>query len=719
MKKKFTNLFNLGVDLPVKPEYDRFKKNVNKASDISPDSTTRGKRFLDPADRWFRKVDTMVDRFIPKEYNPFTQSGAVANVSFVIALVTGFLLLIWYRPSAFLAYEITEAMGNQRYFAGMIRSLHRYSSDVCMLFILYHGFKVFFGARFTGSRTLAWITGIVGAWLIWFDGWLGYWLVWDQRGALVAQGTAKFMDVLPVFAEPLAASFLTNDSFSSLLFFIVFFLHMLIPLAFAVALWLHVTRLNKPRFFTSWNFAALITLSLVALSIIVPADIEAEADMLNPPAEMTGDWFYLLPLYVTERLHGGMLWLISIISFVALASVPWVFRRRKKKTIPQIKEKTCNGCIQCFHDCPYNAISMVPRRIGSMKKSEEVALIDPDICVSCGICVGSCDPVAIEYPGLSPWEIRQNIDDFLEAKDMEGRHVAFTCGNCAGDGLNIDPETGDCVELPGYIVFAVPCAGWIHPSLIERAMKNGAGGVVVLGCQSDPDFRLGSDWIEDRVEGVRHPQLRRDKLKKGDLLMLKMDPSRMNEFIEEAIRFSQRSEDIEENGTVKNPALWKQFTIGLMLIVGISALTTWLSIAPIPMPERDTEILIHFKMKGSPIQTHEDERLDLPAHMQRQDTEVVDRRSDVRLQVVKNNVVIYDEQYRPSGIRRRGYSNAIISVPVSAGSNEIQLRLGDAVSESPGWRFSDSRILEIPQGKRAVVRFDENHGFRWYLPHSN
>ena len=40
-------------------------------------------------------------------------------------------------------------------------------------------------------------------------------------------------------------SFLTDSSVNSLLFFVVFFIHMLVPLALAFVLWLHITRLAR------------------------------------------------------------------------------------------------------------------------------------------------------------------------------------------------------------------------------------------------------------------------------------------------------------------------------------------------------------------------------------------------------------------------------------------------------------------------------------------
>ncbi len=705
-------------DLEAKESYwnwKEFKTNVVKASEAAPDSSIRGRRLLDTVDRWFRQLDGYTLRYIPEAYHPFTQAGAIANFMFVVAVLTGFALLIWYSPSVHHAYDSVASMADKPYTAELMRSLHRYSSDAFMLFVFFHAFKVFFAARFTGSRWLAWITGIVGLGIIWFDGWLGYWLVWDDRAAMVAIATAKMLDVLPIFAEPLTASFLTDDSFNSVLFVIVFFLHMLIPIGFGIAVWLHVSRLNSPVFITNKNFSIMLLASLVVISLIYPADIGSRADLMSTPEDVKIDYFYLMPLIMTERLQGGMLWLIALGTFIVIASVPWVMSRRKTDVKPVVDEIKCNGCTQCFYDCPYNAVTMMPREKGNPKKSEFVANIDPSVCVSCGICVGSCDPVAIEFPNLSPWEMRRKLDSWLdeEKRTFEGEHVAFVCGNSAGSSLTIDPKTGRCKEMPGYLVCTLPCAGWIHPALIERALKNDAEGVLVAGCESDPDYRLGADWLGSRIEGERHPEFRKDRFEIDRILYLKMDKPEFNRLLDEAQQF--RKDKDEKKQKVKKGPGWKTVAAGIFVGGLIAALTVWPSAAELSLPDRESQLVISFKKQGTPVYAKEEDDSQRLTHMQRQDGPRVARRADVFVRVMADGEVVFEDQYRPKGIFRRGYSSGIVNVPLNPGSNDIEVLFGDQVEgEDIEWNYTDQRELEIEKGERVVLKFDEQYGYRWY-----
>ena len=77
---------------------------------------------------------------------------------------------------------------------------------------------------------------------------VGHFVGYTASGSHRALARAGLLDVLPVFADPLSRSFLTDGGLNSLLFFMVFFFHMLLPLGMAALLWLHVARVSRPKF---------------------------------------------------------------------------------------------------------------------------------------------------------------------------------------------------------------------------------------------------------------------------------------------------------------------------------------------------------------------------------------------------------------------------------------------------------------------------------------
>lgn len=57
--------------------------------------------------------------------------------------------------------------------------------------------------------------------------------------------------------------------------------------------------------------------------------------------------------------------------------------------IPEIDERTCNGCGKCVDTCPVEAMSLVSAGDPRHKKKKRARLND-DICLGCGICFRSC-----------------------------------------------------------------------------------------------------------------------------------------------------------------------------------------------------------------------------------------------------------------------------------------------------------------------------------------
>jgi hypothetical protein len=182
---------------------------------------------------------------------------------------------------------------------------------------------------------------VVGA--TWFVGWTGYWLVWDTRAHAIAAGTARVLDTLPIFADPMGRSFLTDRSLNSLLFFVVFFAHMLVPLAMAVLLWLHLTRTARPRWITRGALTAWALVAMAGLSILWPADVAEPARMTAIRRDYAMDWWYLAPVALTDRLGGGALWGVAVGAGLALGAIPWWMTRRRRDTATIYPER-CTAC---------------------------------------------------------------------------------------------------------------------------------------------------------------------------------------------------------------------------------------------------------------------------------------------------------------------------------------------------------------------------------------
>ena len=457
----------------------------------------------------FDRAEALFDFAFGQRLNPFAWLGALGWYFFWIVFVSGIYLYIFFDTGITDAYASVEYITHdQWYLAGVMRSLHRYASDALVVVVVLHLLREFSLDRLRGKRFFAWITGVPSIFFIYICGISGYWLVWDQLAQYIAIATAEWLDTLPFFAEPIANNFLNSTTLGGRFFTLMVFIHIFVPLFMLLLMWIHIQRHARARVNPPKPLAIGTMIMLVALSLLHPAVSQAPADLDTVPGELGFDWFYLVAYPFLDTIPGGQLWLIVVVGFVFLALIPWL---PPAKTPPEavVSLDNCNGCGRCFDDCPFSAITMVPRSDG--KDYDTEAAVNIDNCVSCGLCVGSC-PTSTPFrrataivPGieLPDHPIAGLRDDTLAAADRFGEGPRMLVYACAHSGMH--SNGGDDVQ-----VLTMPCIGMLPPSFVDYALSRGlADGIVLAGCASgDCYYRLGDTWTSQRLSGERDPYLR-------------------------------------------------------------------------------------------------------------------------------------------------------------------------------------------------------------------
>jgi len=685
----------------------------DSAHEVPPGPTVHGEAVLRKLEHLFFRLDRLLGRIVPESLNPLLHTGAIAVTSFLVATVTGIILLLWYQPSVYSAFDSVQAMSDSPFTSGLVRSLHRYSSDLAMFICLVHALRLFLGRRFNGAQWLAWVTGVALVGLLWFIGWTGYWLVWDLRAQQLAVGSARLLDVMPIFTDPLGRTFLIDEGVNSFLFFVVFFFHMLVPLAMGMIMWLHITRVARARFITEKPMTWWVMGALLLLSLAYPASNAGRAEMTAIVDGFSMDWWYLAPIALTDRLSVSALWSITLGFGLVGFTVPWWLGRRRPRPAAVV-ESRCNACTKCYQDCPYVAISMVPRSDGSTKYDLQ-AQVDPSICVGCGICAGSCDTAGVGLGHFAAIDQRREIERWMQESTASGEtvHMAFACAESAADGLTVDPQSGVCEELPGYRVLQVPCAGWVHPLMIERALRHGAEGVMIVGCgPGECHYREGASWEKLRIEGLREPALRQEKVAREQVLLLGLDRTQKKELVSRAIQFGQGSPPPSDSPRL--PVLTGLAAALLAAVfAGLVGVASDLGYAS-PQPS-GSELVVSFKHPGRMSENceevSEEELADIPVHM-RQARKCERARAAVRLRVHVDGQPVVESSSAPSGLWSDGPSVTVERVSVALGEHRVRVEIGDG-PDPDEWTFVDERTLEFGPEHRRVVLFERVDGFVW------
>lgn len=461
--------------------------------------------------RWcFMWLESLFDQIFTPSWNPMYWLGGLGFFYFWIVGISGLYLYIFLDTGLTEAYESVEYITHEQwYLGGIMRSLHRYASDAMVVMMVLHMIREFAYDHYRGPRFFSWITGVPMTWLIIAAGVTGYWLVWDQLAQYIAVVSAEWLDFLPIFGEPIARNFMSAKSLDDRFFTLMIFLHIAIPLLLLVVMWIHLQRIR----FAKWNPPLGLSIGtfamMIILSLVVPAVSHPPANLDTVPQSLNLDWFYLFAYPAIEVIGAGPVWVFAFVVTLLLMMVPWI-PPRKRMPAAEVNLDNCNGCTRCEADCPFNAITMMPRTDG--KPFAREAVVDSDICTSCGICVGSC-PTAmpfrkksglvpgIDLPGYQAKDLRDDMHAAADKISGDNRVMVIGCQH------GISAKKFDSSSRVGI---DLPCAAMLPPSFIDYALsKDLADGLAIVGCREGScQYRLGPQWTEDRIEGRRDPHLR-------------------------------------------------------------------------------------------------------------------------------------------------------------------------------------------------------------------
>lgn len=444
-------------------------------------------------------VDAAANRLFGWRSNPFHQSGTLAVAMLLVLLITGLYLVLVYRVGS--PASSVAGLAADPWLGSWMRSLHRYASDIFVVAALFHAFRLWVQQRTWGTRSLAWVSGLGLIGLGLACAWTGFVMAWDSFGYRLAVAGGRLFDVLPILSEPVSRIFAGDTPVPSAFFFVNLFLHIALPLAMGIGLWLHVSRVARPTLLPPKPLLWSVVAALTVLSLFWPAPLGPVADPLalttETPVNLVTSWW--LPL--AERWPPGVVWALVTALGAGLFAIPCLTRAaRVGELAPSVVDPAlCTGCNQCPQDCPWDAITMVPR---TDDRSSLVALVDPTRCVSCGICAGSCAPMGVGPAGRTGRDQLASLrTDTLPHLEAGVSMVLICCAHTPASHRRALAERG-------ATIYPVPCVGNLHSSVVELLIRGGARGVMIAGCPPrDCLGREGPRWLQERLFEDREAEL--------------------------------------------------------------------------------------------------------------------------------------------------------------------------------------------------------------------
>ncbi len=284
------------------------------------------------------QIDDLV-AFMGKKYVPVHRHsvwyyfGGVTLFLFIIQVVTGILLLLYYKSGEALAFESIQFLMSKVNFGWLIRSLHSWSANLFILSAMIHMFSVYFERAYRKPREITWVTGMLMFFLALAFGFSGYLLPWNELAFFATKVGTDIAGVVPLVGKPLMVFLRGGEDVTGATLSRFFGFHVAIfPGIFTVLLGIHLILVQRqgmseplhtgdaagsgtktmpffPNFLLRDLLFWLLVLNLLAiLAVFFPWELGKKADPFAPaPAGIKPEWYFLFMFQTLKFIPAKLL----------------------------------------------------------------------------------------------------------------------------------------------------------------------------------------------------------------------------------------------------------------------------------------------------------------------------------------------------------------------------------------------------------------------------
>jgi cytochrome b6 len=317
--------------------------------------------------RWFYErtgagviLDFLKKKQVPDHrYTFWYYLGGLLVTLIGIQIITGGLLLLYYKPTMETAYESVSFITKYLPFGSFLRSLHSWCSNFIIAIAFIHMLSTFFLKSYRPSREFVWISGTILMFILLTFGFSGYLLPWNMLSLFATGVGTQIAGSMPVIGKYLllflrGGEYISGDTLTRF-----FALHVIIlPLILLAFIAIHVSLIQYhgmsvppsvesspvrkkdipfyPDFLLYDLVNGLFVFSgLVILALFLPKELGVKADLLAPaPAGIKPEWYFLFMFETLKLIPGRVLFLegkqlgvmIFALGAVFLICVPFLDR---------------------------------------------------------------------------------------------------------------------------------------------------------------------------------------------------------------------------------------------------------------------------------------------------------------------------------------------------------------------------------------------------------
>ena len=338
-------------------------------SDTQPGFFARAYNWVDQRFKIGALVDYMGHKAVPVHgHSAFYYFGGITLFLFIVQVVTGIMLLMYYRPGADSAYESVRFIVSEVSFGWLIRALHSWSANLMVLFAFLHMFTVFFTRAYRKPRELTWLSGVGLLGLALGFGFSGYLLPWNELSFFATRVGTGMAGAIPVVGKYLMVIMRGGEEVTGATIGRFFGLHVaILPALFTVLISVHLifiqrqgmseplewkdlpdSRKKYQKFFPNFLYRDLlvwlVALNILALLAVIfpdgvgpihwPLGVKADP-FAPPPLVIRPEWYFMFAFQALKFLPAhiwfveGELFGIAVFTIGGLiwALVPFLDRK--------------------------------------------------------------------------------------------------------------------------------------------------------------------------------------------------------------------------------------------------------------------------------------------------------------------------------------------------------------------------------------------------------